>query len=328
MTRQAFHTRSWTPWILSSLAEFSIRDTIPELQHTFCALWNDIVLEAWNEEGPENIPVRILREIRHACIALHQDTGAALMKFSVSTHHFDPVLRQPRSYRVCRIASHRQSLTIPTPFTSSSTAPSFILDQSAASSPHPSPTEGNRTPDGSTAPQPAEEANASPPTTDHTPHPNHMQEFMSAPPAANSVPISQAGSIIGPPVPESIGSVVTRDPDLLVPDEAYEASHDPHQQPALPAAEVAAVATMCGLMTRHLSYRSASWEIYLRFLLTLRPLPHIPTPFQRPFPCPLDNLRLLCLMHVIRGNPPHCLLRCLILRKTMSSRMRPCHVHH
>jgi hypothetical protein len=67
---------------------------------------------------------------------------------------------------------------------------------------------------------------------------------MSAPPAANSVPISQAGSIIGPPVPESIGSVVTRDPDLLVPDEAYEASHDPHQQPALPAAEVAAVATI------------------------------------------------------------------------------------
>ena len=64
---------------------------------------------------------------------------------------------------------------------------------------------------------------------------------MSAPPAANSVPISQAGSIIGPPVPESIGSVITRDPDLLIPDEA---SHDLHQQPAPLAAEVAAVATI------------------------------------------------------------------------------------
>ena len=93
----------------------------------------------------------------------------------------------------------------------------------------------------STAPQPAEEPNASPPTTDHTPHPNHIQKFMSVPPAANSVPISQAGSIIGPPVPESIGSVVTRDPDLLIPDEA---SHDPHQQPAPLAAEVAAVVTI------------------------------------------------------------------------------------
>jgi hypothetical protein len=64
------------------------------------------------------------------------------------------------------------------------------------------------------------------------------------PPAANSVPISQAGSIIGPPIPESIGSVVTRDPDLLVSNEAYKASHDPYQQPALPAAEVATVATI------------------------------------------------------------------------------------
>jgi hypothetical protein len=243
MTREAFHNRSWTPWILSSLAEFNIRDTFPELQHAFCALWNDIVLEAWNEEGPENIPVRILREMRHACIALHQDTDAVLMTFSASTHHFDPVLRQPRSYRVCKVASHRQSLTMRTPVTGSFTVPSLILDQFAASPPHPSPIESDHTPDGSTAPQPGEEANViveSPPTTDHTPHPNHTQEFISPPPAVNSVPIAQAASIIGPSVPESIEMVVTRDPDLLVPDET---SHDPRQQPA-PAAEIAAVATM------------------------------------------------------------------------------------
>ena len=240
MTREAFHTRSWTPWILSSLAEFSIRDTFPELQHEFCALWNDIVLEAWNEEGPENIPVRILREIRHAYIALHQDTDAVLMTFSASTHHFDPVLGQPRSYPVCKIASHRQSLTMRTPFTGSViTVPSLILDQSAASSPHPSHIESDHIPDGGTAPQPAEEENViveSPPTTDHTPHPNHTQESISPPPLApNSVPIAQAASMIGPSA-ESIGTVVTRDPDLLVPDEA---SHDPRQQPALSAAEVA-----------------------------------------------------------------------------------------
>jgi hypothetical protein len=238
MTREAFHTRSWTPWILSSLAEFSIRDTFPELQHSFCALWNDIVLEAWNEEGPENIPVRILREIRHACIALHQDTDAVLMTFSASTHHFDPVLGQPRSYRVCKIAGHRQSLTMRTPITGSFTIPSLILDQSAASSPHPSPIESDHPPDGSTAPQRA--TVESPPTTDYTPRPNHTQEFISPPLAANSVPIAQAASIIGPSVPESIGTIITRDPDLLVPDEA---SHDPRQQPA-PAAEIAAVATI------------------------------------------------------------------------------------
>ena len=50
MTRQAFHTGTWTPWILSSLSDFNIRDTSPELQHVFCELWNDIVLEARNED--------------------------------------------------------------------------------------------------------------------------------------------------------------------------------------------------------------------------------------------------------------------------------------
>ena len=245
MTREAFHTRSWTPWILSSLAEFSIRDTFPELQHAFCTLWNDIVLEAWNEEGPENISVRILREIRHACIALHQDTGAVLMTFSASTHHFDPDVGEPRSYRVCKIAGHRQRLTIPTgtPFAGSSAVPSLMLDQISAS-PHPSLIESNRTFNGSTVPQSAEEANiivVSPPGTDYTPHPSGTQESIPPPPAVNSTPIAQTASIIGPSVPESIGTVVSRDPDLLVPDEA---PHHPRQQPALPATEIAAVATI------------------------------------------------------------------------------------
>lgn len=241
MTREAFRTRSWSPWILSSLAEFSIRDTCPELQHEFCALWNDIVLEAWNEEGPENIPVRILREIRHACLALHQDIDAVLMTFSASTHHFDPVLGQPRSYRVCKSAGHRQSLSMRTPFTGSFTTPSLILDQSTASPPHPSPIESDNARDRSTAPQPAEEISViveSALTTDGTLDLNHTQEFISPLPATNSVPIAQAASIIGPSIPERVGTVVTRDPDLLVSDEA---SHGPRQQPA-PAAEIAAVA--------------------------------------------------------------------------------------
>ena len=238
MTREAFRARSWSPWILSSLADFRIRDTFPELQHAFCALWNDIVLEAWNEEGPENIPVRILREIRHACIALHQDTDAVLTTFSASTHHFDPVLGQPRSYRVCKIASHRQCLTMRTPFTGSPAVPSLFFGQSAASSHHyPSPIGTDHTPDGRPAPQLAEEANVivesqSPSTTDHT------KELIS-PPATNSTLIAQPASIFEPSA-ENTGTGVTRDPGLLVPDEA---SHDPHQQPAPSAAEIAGVAT-------------------------------------------------------------------------------------
>ena len=130
-TRQTFHTGSWTPWILSSLSDFTIHDTSPELQHAFCMLWNDIVREAWNKEGPINIPVRILREVRHVYITLHEGTDAAPTAFFASTHHFDPALDQPWSYRLCNVASHRQRPPIHAFATDSVIVPSLTqLDQS------------------------------------------------------------------------------------------------------------------------------------------------------------------------------------------------------
>ncbi len=181
MTRQAFHTGSWTPWILWSLSKFDIRDTLPELQHAFCALWNDIVREAWNSQGSMNIPVQILRELRHAYITLHQGTDAAITAFSASTYHYDPVLRDLLSYRRCNVASHRQSVAIYTPITGSLVVPSPTqVDRSPFASPHGSPIESNHTSNDSTAPQQAEESNViieSPSPTDRTPHPSHTQEF-------------------------------------------------------------------------------------------------------------------------------------------------------
>jgi hypothetical protein len=129
--RQTFHTGSWTPWILSSLSDFTIRNTSPELQHAFCMLWNDIVRGAWNQEWPINIPVRILREVRHVYIALHEGTDAALTAFFASTYHFDPALDQPWSYRLCNVANHRQRLPIHALATGSVIVPSLTqLDQS------------------------------------------------------------------------------------------------------------------------------------------------------------------------------------------------------
>ena len=242
VTRQVFDTSSRTPWILLSLSEFSIHDTFPELRHAFCALWNEIVREAWNEQGPINIPILILRDIRHVYIALHQGTDAALTAFSGSTYHYDPVLRQPWSYRLCNIASHRQGSTINTPVTGSLIIPSSTRSP-AVSSQH-SPIENEHTSDGSTTPQQAEEANSIVEhisSTDHRPHPGHTQEFTSPPPRTKTVHIAQATSIAGSSVPESIGTVVAEDPDLLV---SGEAPHDPCQEPSPSAAEVAAVATI------------------------------------------------------------------------------------
>jgi len=110
ITRQAFRTGSWTPFILSSLTKFDIRNTLPELQHEFCALWNEIVHEAWTG-GTDSTAIDILREIRHAYIGLHQGTDAAPTAFSPYTNHFNPVLEQPLSYRFCNIANHRPDWT-------------------------------------------------------------------------------------------------------------------------------------------------------------------------------------------------------------------------
>jgi len=110
MTRQAFRSGFWTPFILESLARFDIRNTLPELQHGFCALWNEIVREAW-KGGAGCTAVNILREIRNAYIGLHQGTSAVPTAFSAHTWHFDPVLAQPLSYRFCNLTSHRPDWT-------------------------------------------------------------------------------------------------------------------------------------------------------------------------------------------------------------------------
>jgi Family of unknown function (DUF6535) len=110
MIRQADESGSWVPWILSSLCQFDVCNTLPELQHEFCTLWNNIVGDAWARRGGSAI--NILREIRNAYIQLHQGTGAAPTTFSARTNYFNPVLAQPQSYRFCNITGHRTHVTV------------------------------------------------------------------------------------------------------------------------------------------------------------------------------------------------------------------------
>ena len=117
MSRQAFRTSSWTPFVLTTLTQFDVCNTIPELQHEFCSLWNEIVRDAW-KGGAGCIAVEILREIRRVHIGLHEGTDT----LSAHTNYFDPVLAQPEAYRTCDNPSHRQDavcstshLTVPSP---------------------------------------------------------------------------------------------------------------------------------------------------------------------------------------------------------------------
>ena len=142
ITRQTIRTGSWTPRVLLSLSGFSIHNTLPGLQHAFCTLWNNILLEA-RVRGPDNTHVEVLREIRHVYIDLHRDTNASPTALSGATYGFDPILDDPRSYRFCNIASHRQDLTgliIHTPISGSFVLPSPTqLDQSLGALSHHSP---------------------------------------------------------------------------------------------------------------------------------------------------------------------------------------------
>ena len=103
MTRKVIHTGPPDWWILSTLSKFNMHNTLPRLQHEFCALWNDIVRTA---KDPRDPYVGVLHEIRHVYIALHQGTDAAPTSFDASTADNDFSLYRPSSYPLCNITSH------------------------------------------------------------------------------------------------------------------------------------------------------------------------------------------------------------------------------
>jgi len=91
--------------VLKAASQFDVQDTSPELQHEFCALWNQIVL---NVRISDNATMAwfILGPIRNVYIALHQETDAAPTQFSTSTSDRDLLLWDPSSYPVCNVAGH------------------------------------------------------------------------------------------------------------------------------------------------------------------------------------------------------------------------------
>ncbi|KAH9959329.1 hypothetical protein BC827DRAFT_512664 [Russula dissimulans] len=122
VNRQAVRSGSWTPEILSALSQFDIQNTLAELQHDFCTLWNEIVQGA-QEGGAYSTPVFILKRIRRLYIALHQGTSAVPTRFSLSTDDHDDILYQPSSYPLCNIANHRPDSTAHAPVTTSLSVP-------------------------------------------------------------------------------------------------------------------------------------------------------------------------------------------------------------
>ena len=98
---RATNLRSMT---LESVTKFDVRQTLPELQVTFCLLWNKVVCLALNTEDrhTRHVWFLILRRIRDIHVDLHQDDGASPVPFSTS----EDDLEFPSPYRLCKVHDH------------------------------------------------------------------------------------------------------------------------------------------------------------------------------------------------------------------------------
>ncbi|KAH9057266.1 hypothetical protein EDB87DRAFT_1686549 [Lactarius vividus] len=147
VTRQhfsLFRDPSWPSYlftgVLETISKFDPQDTSPELQREFCALWNQIVLKAQNDDD-QAIASYILGRIRNVYIALHRGTGSAPTRFSPSTIDYHPILDDPTSYPRCNVPGHHLDSTPRVPGDSVSTAdnaalaPNLDLSSSSISAP-------------------------------------------------------------------------------------------------------------------------------------------------------------------------------------------------
>jgi hypothetical protein len=111
-----FRTPSWPggtfSFVLEKASKFNARDTSPELQHEFCALWNQIVHETQDGED-SGLAFYTLGRIRNVYLALHQGTVSAPSCFSSSTGGYDRILSDPTSYPMCKVPGHHPESTSP-----------------------------------------------------------------------------------------------------------------------------------------------------------------------------------------------------------------------
>ncbi|KAF8257256.1 hypothetical protein EI94DRAFT_1759542 [Lactarius quietus] len=117
ITRQQFSCFRELYWpredfskVLEAASKFNVLDTSPELQHEFCALWNQIVRKV------QKVSARImtngtLGRIRNVYLALHQGTDSAPTRFSASTGDHSAILYDPSLYPLCNISAHHLNST-------------------------------------------------------------------------------------------------------------------------------------------------------------------------------------------------------------------------
>jgi hypothetical protein len=95
---------------LELVCKLNILDTLPQLQHEFCAVWNQLI-DANTFPHVKPISMMTLKSIRRLYMALHEDTFSPVA-FSSITDDGDPVLDHATSYLKCTIDQHHHCQTV------------------------------------------------------------------------------------------------------------------------------------------------------------------------------------------------------------------------
>ena len=96
---------------LETVGKLNIRGTLPDLQHEFCGLWNQLVHTAQTDQRLHHVFVskKTLKNIRKIYIALHESSDRPPTAFYTTTDDRDPVLDDSMSYPRCTNDDHHPS---------------------------------------------------------------------------------------------------------------------------------------------------------------------------------------------------------------------------
>jgi hypothetical protein len=96
---------------LECTCKLDARDSLPELQHDFCNLWNELVHAAQTDGCPHvrSLSLAILKNIRKVYIALHEGTHALPTALTI-IDDCDAALDDIASYPMCTVDSHESFL--------------------------------------------------------------------------------------------------------------------------------------------------------------------------------------------------------------------------
>jgi hypothetical protein len=99
--------------VLRSASKFKVEETSPELQRGFCALWNQIVKKAQDDDDDgAKIAAFILRPIYKVYVEIHQRPHvASRRRLFTRTRAFADILKSPPEYPSCERDEHRLDLT-------------------------------------------------------------------------------------------------------------------------------------------------------------------------------------------------------------------------